>query len=78
MDKKISSDHKDCCSPKKFKHLRCHHHGNPDAIYGLGVIGALFYFLQGAQGFSEIITGIGKSVFWPAVLMFELLTYLQL
>ncbi|MEK7168777.1 MAG: hypothetical protein AAB778_02085 [Patescibacteria group bacterium] len=56
-----------------------HYHGNhSNAIYGLGVIGALFYFLQNASSFETIIMGIGKAVFWPAILMFKLLTYLQI
>jgi hypothetical protein len=44
----------------------------------LGIIGALFYFLQNAVGFSMVVMGIIKAIFWPAVLMFELLSYLQL
>lgn len=47
-----------------------------NAIYGLGVIGALFYFLKGATTFVAVMTGIGKAIFWPAILMFKLLTYL--
>ncbi len=54
------------------------HCGSSNAIYGLGVIGALFYFLQSASGFSAVIVGIGKAIFWPAILMFKLLTYLQM
>jgi len=69
----------DCCQPPKhlFKHHRCScHDSNP--IYGLGVVGALFYFLPLASGFSQIIMAIIKSIFWPAVLIFEVLTRLHL
>lgn len=52
------------------------HHGN--AIYGLGVIGALFYFLQGTTTFVSVAIGIGKAFFWPAILMFKLLTFLKI
>ena len=52
--------------------------GCGNAIYGLGVIGALFYFLQNVSGFEAVMWGIGKAVFWPAILMFKLLTYLQI
>lgn len=64
----------DKCSSK------CHHHcnGSSGAIYGLGVIGALFYFLQNTGTFVSVIVGIGKAIFWPAILMFKLLTYLQI
>ncbi|MBI2465164.1 hypothetical protein HYV64_03415 [Candidatus Shapirobacteria bacterium] len=65
---------KDCCSPAHKHYSRG---GNSNPIYGLGVIGALFYFLSSAGSFSEVMIGIFKSVFWPAILMFELLTYYQ-
>lgn len=55
-----------------------HSHGQSNAIYGLGVIGALFYFLSSATSFTMVLLGIGKSIFWPAILMFKLLTYLQM
>lgn len=53
-------------------------HGGGDAIYGLGVIGALFYFLQGTTTFMSVAIGIGKAFFWPAILMFKLLIYLKI
>ncbi len=67
------------CSEKmvcKHKHNRCG--TNSSAIYCLSVIGALFYFLQNAPTFGAVIIGIGKAIFWPAILMFKLLTYLQM
>ena len=55
----------------------CHHghHGGGEsgAIYGLGMIGALFYFLQNAVGFWAIMLGIGKAIFWPALIVFKVL-----
>ena len=51
---------------------------NNGAIYGLSVVGALFYFMQGATTFGLVVMGIVKAFFWPAILMFELLSYLQL
>ena len=68
-----------CCQEKMSCKPRCHHHGGGQcAIYGLGVVGALFYFLQNAPNFGAVMIGIGKSFFWPAILMFKLLTYLQM
>lgn len=60
-----------------------HHHQNyhcsqNSAIYGLGVIGALFYFLQNAATFTAVIVGIFKSIFWPAFVLFRVLTELHL
>jgi len=76
---KKEDESSECCNKKMFfKHHHGHHGGDSNAIYGLGVIGALFYFLQGAHNVGTILLGIGKSIFWPAILMFKLLTYLHL
>lgn len=70
---------KECCEDKKnWKHRHFHNHSSSGAIYGMGVIGALFYFLPHAANFGAVILGIGKAIFWPAILMFKLLTYLQM
>ena len=77
MDKEDNSS--DCCKGKvNFKRHHYHNHSGSNAIYGLGVIGALFYFLQNATTFGTIMIGIGKAIFWPAILMFKLLTYLKI
>lgn len=65
----------ECCKPK---HVFKHHQGSSNAIYGLGVVGALFYFLQNAHNVGAVLMGIGKAFFWPAILMFKLLTYLKI
>ena len=67
-DGKCSSKSKNVCNP-------C---GSSCAIYGLGVIGAVVYFVQTAPSFMAGVIGIGKAVFWPAILMYELLMYLQM
>jgi hypothetical protein len=78
MKKEINKT--ECCEGKEHKkHHHCHcgrNTGSNGAIYGLSVIGALFYFLGNATSFGMVMIGIGKSFFWPAVLMFKLLTYL--
>lgn len=61
-----------------IKDRHCHCQGGSGAIYGLGVVGALFYYLQNAMTFGMVIVGIIKAFFWPAILMFELLSYLKL
>lgn len=81
MKKENSSS--ECCNDSTFS-KGCHGHcgyrgqGCSSVIYGLGVAGALFYFLNGASTFGLVVTGIGKAFFWPAILMFELLTYLKM
>lgn len=48
------------------------------AVYGLGFIGSIIYFIQQANGLTEIIVGIIKSIFWPGVLAYELFKFLEL
>ncbi len=74
---------KECCQDKmgeccqgNYHACHCHGQGGSGAIYGFGVVGALFYFLQNAATFSMVMVGIGKAIVWPAILMFKLLTYL--
>jgi hypothetical protein len=69
----------ECCKEKVInKNYRNYNRGSSGAIYGLGMIGALFYFLQNATNFGMVMLGIGKAIFWPAILMFKLLTYLHM
>ena len=75
MDKEKMSCY---CEGKTIKN-NCHHGGtNSGAIYGLGVVGSLFYFLQGVTGFMPIVTGIGKAFFWPAFIVYKVLGILGL
>jgi len=52
--------------------------GASDAVYGLGLIGAWVYYLSHATTFGLGVLGIFKGVFWPAMLVYELLKYLKL
>lgn len=47
------------------------------AIYGLGFVGALIYFIQTATGFWIGVLGFFKAVFWPAFLVYYLLEFLK-
>ncbi len=49
-----------------------------DALYGLGVIGALVYFLQQATTIGMGILGIFKAFFWPAFVVFKVLEFLKI
>lgn len=66
------------CIEKNHCKCGCHKGSNSCAIYGLGVVGSLFYFLSGISGFGPILIAIGKSFFWPAVLIFRIFTDLKL
>jgi len=56
-----------------------HRHGGAGgAVYGLGFIGALIYFLQHATSFGEGVIGILKALVWPAVLIYKVLELLKI
>jgi hypothetical protein len=40
------------------------------AVYGLGFIGAVIYFISHATGFWIGVLGFLKAVVWPAILVF--------
>lgn len=48
------------------------------AVYGIGLIGALVYYLQQGGTFWTIVLGIIKAVFWPGFLVYNLLDYLKM
>jgi hypothetical protein len=41
------------------------------AIYGLGILGALFWFWQQADGLWEHVYAIFEGFFWPAYMVFQ-------
>jgi len=47
-----------------------------EAVYGLGIFGAWFYYLTHAATFWMGVVGIFKGIFWPAFLVYEALKYL--
>ncbi len=50
-----------------------HGSSSASAVYGLGFIGALVYFISAATGFWMGVVGVLKSVVWPAILVYEAL-----
>jgi hypothetical protein len=50
--------------------------GGGNAVYGLGLIGALVYYIQHANGFWAVILGILKALVWPAFVIYDLLKFL--
>lgn len=47
--------------------------GSGSALYGMGFIGALIYFMQAATSFWMVITGFLKALVWPAYVVYKLL-----
>lgn len=50
--------------------------GGGNAVYGLGLIGALVYYIQAADGFWSVVLGILKALVWPAFVVYDLLKFL--
>ncbi len=48
-------------------------HGTSSALYFVGFIGSLVYWMQAAVGFGAVVTGILKSMVWPAYIVYKLL-----
>jgi hypothetical protein len=57
---------------------RWHHQrsGGGNAVYGLGLIGALVYYIRVADGFWDGVLGILKALVWPAFVIYDLLKFL--
>jgi hypothetical protein len=51
--------------------------GSPDAVYGMGVIGAWVYYIGRANSFQEGAIGFAKGLFWPAFMVYEVLRFLE-
>lgn len=54
----------------------CSNRGSGHALYGLGFIGSLVYYIQSATGFWAGVLGILKSIVWPAFLVYELMKFI--
>ena len=50
--------------------------GAGNAVYGLGLIGALVFYLRAADGFWTGVLGVLKAIVWPAFLVYDLLHFL--
>jgi hypothetical protein len=47
-------------------------------VYGLGLIGALVYYIGSATSFWDGVWGVLQSLVWPAFLVHGLLSFLKL
>lgn len=43
------------------------------AVYGLGMIGAMVYFLRSAESGSDYLMAMPKASVWPALVVFKVL-----
>ena len=52
--------------------------GGSAPVYGLGFLGALVYYIGHATTLWLGVLGFFKAVIWPAMLVYELLKYLNM
>ena len=55
-------------------HCKTCHSGN--AVYGLGFIGSLVYYLSTATSFWMGVVGVLKAIVWPAFLIYQVFRFL--
>lgn len=69
---------KECDSEKKswFSKGCSSASGCGGAIYGLGFLGALVYFITTAPDFWAAVIGVIKAIFWPGVIVYGALKFL--
>jgi hypothetical protein len=75
----MAKKEKENCICEKDCGCKCHmwkHQAQGSAIYGLGFIGALVYYLSTAGGFWLGVLGVLKAIVWPALLIFNALKFL--
>lgn len=51
--------------------------GGGGAVYFFGLIGALVYYIQRADGFWTGVLGVLKALVWPAFVIYDLLKFLS-
>lgn len=60
---------------KQHKSKVVYQRGASEAVYGLGLIGALVYYIGHAATFWLGVLGFLKAIIWPALLVYEALKY---
>ena len=92
MKNEVKEDHGgECCDCNDSKDCHCcghhcdHHYkgknwngGGSNAVYGLGMIGALIYFIGTASNLGEGLFGIIKAILWPAYFVYYILESLSI
>ena len=59
----------------KKKKCEINENGKASAIYGLGFIGSLVYYISTATGFWNGVLGVLKSLVWPIFFVYEALKF---
>ncbi len=62
---------------KKAQNVQVRVQGGPDAVYGMGLFGAWYYFISRATTTEERVKGFFKGFIWPALLVIALFQFLE-
>ena len=62
------------CRPKKEKNKSAN--GASCGLYGMGLIGALVYYIQHATSVWTGMLGLLKALVWPAMVVYKMLEFL--
>jgi len=65
----MKEETKEKCKP--IEHIK-----GGSAVYGMGLIGALVFYIQQADSFGMGVLGVLKAIVWPAMLVYKLLAML--
>ncbi len=65
----------ECCSEHNKGNW---HNSGGGAVYGLGLVGALIYFIQNSDTFWIGVLGVLKAFVWPAFVVYKILDFLGL
>ena len=65
-------------TPRPQTIVRNVYRSGADAVYGLGLIGALIYYIQHATTFVMGLLGVLKAIVWPAMVIYKLLEFLKM
>jgi hypothetical protein len=50
------------------------YYGSSGAVYGLGFLGALVYYIQHAASLGDGLFGILKALVWPALFVYKVIS----
>ena len=76
----MKQSHKVCtceCDHRRGKNNAKYNHGG-NAVYSLGLIGAVVYYVSTAGGFWVGVLGVFKAIVWPAFVVYEIMKMLQI
>ena len=65
-------------APEKKERKIVYRNASSEAVYGLGLIGSLVYYIGHATTFAAGVIGFLKAIVWPAFVVYRLLEFLKM